>query len=210
VPVRSILPAIVLSAGKSRRMGRTKALLPTDIAGETFITRIVRALRAGGVDDVLVVVGSAGPQITQALASLDPPPRTVVNPRPEEGQLSSLLTGLAAVDRPGVGGLMVTLVDVPLIDAETVRRLRVRHQETGAPFVRPVNNGRHGHPVIFDRAVFDDLRSADRALGAKPVVRAYLDRSVEVPVELEGPFLDVDTPAAYEQVFGRPVPSVSQ
>ena len=191
-------------------MGRTKALLPTDVPGETFITRIVSALRAGGVDDVLVVVGAAGPSVNAALASLDPPPRTVVNPRPDEGQLSSLLAGLAAVDRPGVGALMVTLVDIPLIDAETVRRLRVEHANTRAPVLRPVNKGRHGHPVIFDRAIFDDLRAADPALGAKPVVRAYLEYAVDVPVEVEGPFVDVDTPAVYERVFGRALPAMSR
>lgn len=194
-------------------MGRAKALLPTGVVHETFISRIVMQLRAGGVDDIVVVVGKDGPAehghaIELALASLEPRPRTAVNPHPDAGQLSSLLIGLAAVAHPGISGVMVTLVDVPLIDSDTVRRLRLEHARSSAPIVRPVKEGRHGHPVIFDRSVFHELRGADPALGAKQVVRAHRDREVEVPVEADGPFVDVDTPAAYQRVFGRSLTTV--
>ena len=201
-----IVPGLVLCAGRSSRMGQPKALLPTTDGGETFVGRIVRVLREGGVDDVVVIVGPDLPSLESALEHEDPPPRLVVNPSPEQGQLSSLLVGLTAVDRPGVAGVLVTLVDVPLIDADTVRRLREAHERTRAPIVRPVMNGRHGHPVIFDRTVFDELRQADLSTGAKPVVHAHLGQAVEVPIETDGPFLDVDTPFEYQVVFHRPLP----
>ena len=204
-----IVPGIVLCAGRSSRMGQPKALLPTSESGETFIGRIVRVLREGGVDDVVVVVGPDVPSLDAALAHMTPPPRVVFNPSPERGQLSSLLVGLRAVDRPGVGGILVTLVDVPLIDAETVSRLREVHQQTRAPIVRPVQNERHGHPVIFDRAVFDELRNADPRTGAKTVVRAHLNDAAEVKVDVDGPFLDIDTPSEYARVFDRELPPVS-
>ena len=204
-----IVPGIVLCAGRSSRMGRPKALLPTSTRGETFIGRIVRVLRQGGVDDVVVVVGPGVPPLDAALAQENPPPRVVVNPSPGRGQLSSLLVGLGAIDRPGVGGVLVTLVDVPLIDVETVSRLRDAHQRTRAPVVRPVQNGRHGHPVIFDRAVFDELRHADPDTGAKAVVHAHLSDAVEVAVEAHGPFLDIDTPSEYSRIFDRELPPVS-
>ena len=190
-------------------MGRPKALLPTAVPGQTFISRIVDELRAGGVDDVVVVVGPDGAELRSGLAALQPPPRVVVNLNPDAGQLSSLLVGLRAIDRPGVGGMLVTLVDVPLIDAGTVRALLDAHERTQAPIVRPCHpddHGRHGHPVIFDRSLFDELQKADPRGGAKPVVRAHLDESVEVPATGDGPFLDVDTPEAYKRVFGRPLP----
>ena len=204
-----IVPGVVLCAGRSSRMGRPKALLPTSESGETFIGRIVRVLREGGVDDVVVVVAPDVPPLDAAFAHMDQPPRAVHNPSPDHGQLSSLLVGLRAVDRPGVGGVLVTLVDVPLIDAETVSRLRKVHQQTRAPVVRPVQNERHGHPVIFDRAVFDELRNADPRTGAKTVVRAHLNDAAEVKVDVDGPFLDIDTPSEYARVFDRELPPVS-
>src|SRR6478672_5355362 len=51
-----VIPAIVLAAGKSSRMGRPKATLPLD-GGDTFLSRIVRTFSAASVEDVVVVVG---------------------------------------------------------------------------------------------------------------------------------------------------------
>ena len=204
-----IVPGVVLAAGRSSRMGRPKALLPTGRSGETFVARIVRTLREGGVDDVLVVAADEADSIGRALVRGGPPPRVVVNETPELGQLSSLQVALRVIDRPGVGGLLVTLVDVPLISAETVRILLDAYRRTRAPIVRPVRRGRHGHPVIFDRVVFDELRRVRVGEGARVVVRAHRSESLEVAVEADGPFLDIDTPVDYERVFGRSLPDAA-
>jgi CTP:molybdopterin cytidylyltransferase MocA len=60
---------------------------------------------------------------------------------------------------------------------------------------------------VFDRSVFDALRDADPHSGAKPVVRALGAEVENVPVDDRGAFLDIDTPADYRRVFGRPVPA---
>ena len=202
----SIVPGIVLAAGMSSRMGRAKASLPIGSSGETFVTRIVRTLRDGGIDDVLVVTGNHEQVVSACLANMDLPPRLVVNPTPELGQYSSLQIGLSEVVRPGVGAVLVTLVDVPLIKAETVRMLLEAYSQSCAPVVRPVRNGRHGHPVIFDRSVFNELKSMPASIGAKAVVRRHAEESVEVEVEDEGPFLDIDTLDDYQRIFHQLIP----
>ncbi len=202
----TIVPGIVLAAGRSRRMGRAKALLPIGTRGETFVGRIIRTLREGGVDDVVVVVGE-GSRAARALLREHQPHRVAINRSPEQGQLSSLKAGLQAIDRRGVGGMLVTLVDVPLVSADTVRALLAAHDATRAPVVRPVRGGRHGHPVVFDRSVFDELRRA--TVSAKEIVTAHLRASIEIPIAEDGPFRDIDTPADYEEVFGRPPPDVA-
>ena len=190
-------------------MGQPKALLPID-ARDTFVSRIVRTLQGGGVGDVVVVVGADGPigSIRQALAALAPEPRLVVNPDPSRGQLSSVLAGLQAIDRPGVAAMLMTLVDVPLVSAGTVRALLKAYARTRAPVVRPArpSGGQHGHPVVFDRSLFRELRRADPGSGAKPIVRAHQADGVDVPVDDEGAFLDIDTPEDYRRVFSRPPP----
>jgi molybdenum cofactor cytidylyltransferase len=60
---------------------------------------------------------------------------------------------------------------------------------------------RHGHPVLFDRAVFQDLRGAPLERGAKAVVHAYADRLVNVEVDDEGCLADIDTVADYEALL---------
>jgi len=203
-----MVPGVILAAGASSRMGRPKALLPTAAPGETFLSRLVGTLVAAGLDDLVLVVGRLSApdeaELTRVLEALPPVVRAVENPDPSRGQLSSLQEGLAFIDHPGVRGMLVTLIDVPLVAADTVRALLEAYRATGAPVVRPARQGRHGHPVIFDRALFDALRQADPAGGARAVVRAHADRAVELAVDDEGAFVDVDTPEDYARVFGRP------
>lgn len=198
-----MVPGIVLAAGRSSRMGRVKALLPLGRSGETFLSRIVGTLREAGVEDVIVVTGSDAEPITEMTVQWPNPPRLVHNSRYEDGQLSSLLAALNVVDRPGVRAVLVTLVDVPVVTPDTVRRVLEAYRRTQAPIVRPVSAGRHGHPVVFDRAVFDELRRADPTQGAKAVIRAHAGDLVEVPLDDEGAFFDVDTPDDYERLIGR-------
>jgi molybdenum cofactor cytidylyltransferase len=196
----AMIPAIVLAAGRSSRMGRAKATLPDD-RGEAFLSRIVRTLTEAGVDDVLVVLGHEAEAIAGTFAASDLRARFVVNHRYDRGQLSSLQAGLAVADRPGVAAVMVTLVDVPLVTAATVRAVLDRYRQTRAQIVRPVNGSRHGHPLVIDRALFDAIRGADDDTGAKPVVRAHVSPQGDVIVDDEGAFTDIDTMDAYRRLF---------
>jgi molybdenum cofactor cytidylyltransferase len=194
--------SIILAAGESTRMGEPKALLP-DRAGRTFVTRVLHTFVAAGVPDVTIVTGSLHERIVAAVAA-DAPRRALIrfarNPDPGRGQLSSLLTGLDAADAPGVAAVLVTLVDVPFVRPETVRTVIKVFERTLAPIVRPVRGDRHGHPVLFARRLFNELRRADPAQGAKAVLRAHAESVINVEVDDEGALLDVDTRAEYERV----------
>jgi molybdenum cofactor cytidylyltransferase len=196
-----MFPGIVLAGGKSSRMGRPKALLPIGSTGETFFDRVTRTLIDGGVEEIVVVVG-ADAEAIRAEARPRSGVRIVDNPDYEQGQLTSLLAGLRAIDAARATAALVTLIDVPLVSAATVRTLIAAQREHGAPIVRPVSNGRHGHPVIFGRELFAELERADPAQGAKPVVRAHAATMIEVPIEDEGAFTDIDTPEDYERFIG--------
>lgn len=191
---------IVLAAGTSSRMGRPKALLP--LGGDSFVTRVCRTLLEGGVDDLVVVVGPDREAVAAEVGRANLPARIVENPRRDEGQLSSLLAGLAVADRPGVDAVLVHLVDTPLVRPETVHAVLDAFQRTRAPIVRPEVGGRHGHPVLFARSVFDDLRRADPAIGARAVVQAHAAEVCGVPVDDEGACRDIDTPEDFARLPG--------
>jgi molybdenum cofactor cytidylyltransferase len=201
-----MIPAIVLAAGKSVRMGRPKALLPIP-PDDTFLTRIVRTLLAAGIDDVVVVVGCRAAEIVDAFAPSTLRARFVENAAYEEGQLTSLIAGLNVVDRPGVAATLLTLVDVPLVSAATVRAVVDRYRLTRAPIVRPTSDDRHGHPLLIDRSLFGALRSADPAAGAKSIVRAHATADGDIAIDDEGAFADVDTPEDYEELIRKSDPA---
>lgn len=203
----TMIPALVLAAGRSSRMGRAKATLPID-ERDTFLSRIVRTFLAAGIDDVVVVLGHQAEVIADSFTVSCLLARFALNREYDRGQLSSIRAGLAVVDRPGVTALLLTLVDVPLVRESTVRAIVARYRETGAPIVRPVNGGRHGHPVLIDRSLFDLIRSSDDQHGLKPIVRAYASVAGDVVVDDEGAFVDIDTLEEYRRVIGTPVADV--
>ena len=196
----TLISAVVLAAGRSTRMGRAKANLPLD--GDTFLTRIIRTFHDAGVDDVVVVLGHEAETIAPVVAASGLGARVVINNYYDRGQFSSLLTGLDAADRPGVAAILMTLVDVPLFAASTVRAVLDRYHSTHAPIVRPVDGSRHGHPIVIDRSLFSTLRAASEDEGAKPVVRANATSAGDVLVEDEGAFRDIDTIEEYQRLIG--------
>lgn len=192
----------VLAAGLSTRMGRPKALLAVD-EHTTFLTRLVATLLSARVDDVFVVIRSGDDFVQRELEvrGSSAHVEVVSNPFADTGQLSSVQAAVSAARERDVDGLLIVPVDVPLVTESTVRRLLQTFESSGAAVVRASHGGRHGHPVIFARALFDELMRADPAVGARAVVRAHAPIDVEVddPAEIE----DVDTPEDYARLFGR-------
>src|SRR3954470_11635403 len=186
-----VIAGIVLAAGASSRMGRPKALLR--IGDRTFVAAILAALQPS-LCEIVVVIRPGQTELLSEIAR-NGPARAIENPDPDGGQLSSLIVGLDAIDRPTVDAALVTLVDVPRVSAEAVRTLAARARESSAPPLRAVHGGGHGPPVIFKRAVFEALRQADPSRGAKDVVRAFPVEDVEVGEP--GVTEDVDTPEDY-------------
>jgi molybdenum cofactor cytidylyltransferase len=198
------LVAIVLAAGQSSRMGRPKALLPCLPDQETFVGRVVRVLREGGLSRVLVVGRQDDDTLRAHVQALIPPTDYLENPDPARGQLSSLIVGIDCAEAQGARAVMVMPVDIPQVRAESVSSLVAAWRVHSAPILRVAYAGRHGHPVLFRDVVFDQLRAADPALGAKAVVRAYADRIHNVDVLDPGVLRDVDVPDDYTRLFPEP------
>jgi molybdenum cofactor cytidylyltransferase len=196
-----MIAAVILAAGRSSRMGRPKALLPHR-SGETFVAHLIRQARLAGLTDILVIGREDDDALRVEVARADG--TYIVNPEPERGQLSSLVCALAArIDRPDLDGLIVMPVDVPLISAAVILSLLESAATTESSILRAVHRGQHGHPVLFKREVFDELRSADPSLGARAVVRRDPTRLLEIEVEDPAVTWDVDTPEDYERLLGR-------
>lgn len=179
------------------RMGQPKAGLRVAPSGPTFAEAAVCAVRTAGVADVTVVAGAHPEAVAAALAGVQDV-RVVVHDGWAAGQLSSLRAGLDAVDAPDLEAILVTLVDCPLVRPATVRRLIETWTGTRPPIVRPAIGERHGHPVIFDRITFADLRTAPLDVGAKAVIARWSTAIVNVAVDDHGVLADIDTPADYD------------
>ena len=117
------------------------------------------------------------------------------------------MAGLDIVDRPGVVAVLVMPVDIPLVRSDTIRRAIAAFHATRAPIVRVTHENRHGHPVIFGRAVFDELRRADYDIGAKAVLQLHAATILNVEVDDPAVLRDVDTPEDYRRSLPGPLKS---
>jgi CTP:molybdopterin cytidylyltransferase MocA len=198
--IERVLRAVILAAGASSRMGRPKAELGLVDPVDTFLSRLIRSFLAAGLPDIVVVSGAVHDEIRQAAGPFRRRVRFAHNADWTLGQLSSLLVGLDHPPVVNLEGVLMTLVDVPLVRPDTVRAVVNAWRRSRAPIVRPARGDEHGHPVIFDGAVFNELRSADRTVGAKAVVRAHAAEILNVPIDDPGAYHDVDTLDDYERL----------
>jgi molybdenum cofactor cytidylyltransferase len=192
-----MIAGLILAAGESSRMGTPKATLT--YRGMTFLELIVRTLREGGFERIVVVLGHQAEDI-QRQAEIEPA-QVVINPDYRSGQTSSLQVGLRALMEDELEAILLCLVDHPAVSEETVRRTVAAFRQCGAPVVIPAYYGRWGHPVLLSRQVFDELLALDCDAGADSVVRKYRPQTQIVEVEDEGVVIDVDDPESYRRLM---------
>jgi molybdenum cofactor cytidylyltransferase len=95
----------------------------------------------------------------------------------------------------------MTPVDIPFVRPATVRELLTAFASRHAPLLRATYQGRHGHPIIFGRWVFDELRRADPEVGAKAVVKSHAHEGIDFDVDDPAVLHDIDSPDDYARVF---------
>jgi CTP:molybdopterin cytidylyltransferase MocA len=174
---------LVLAAGPGTRYGQPKA--PVVIDGERLVDRAVRNLRSAGCDPVVVVLGAWVGEVLGADA--------IVNDDWPEGMGSSLRTGLRQLSgMPDVEAVVITLVDLPGLTAQAVRRL----VESDAPLAVATYDGERGHPVRIAREHWADVLEVARGdEGARRMLRGRDDVAlIEVGDVASG--YDVDVPDA--------------
>jgi molybdenum cofactor cytidylyltransferase len=179
--------ALILTAGESRRMGRTKALLPLE--GRTFLEVILDRHAAAAVAPLVVVLGSAADEVRSAVKLSMA--RVVVNPDPSRGQLSSVHRGLDAFLPGELDAVFLAPVDTPRVRTSTLERMM--EALPGRSLVVPVFRGRRGHPALFAVSLFPALRQAPVEVGARAVVHAAPDL-MELPTDDSGVIEDFDSP----------------
>ncbi len=171
-------------------MGRPKALLP--YRSSTFLGHLLEVVRHPRIEFVRVVLGAHADLIARE-AKLDPA-AVVVNEDWENGQLSSIQAAIRSLPRDATEGLLLCLVDQPLITAELVAQLIEQFDASGKSVTLPVHRAKRGHPVIFRSTLYEELLSAPLELGARAVVWNHPDEILAVATEEEGVLLNLNDP----------------
>jgi molybdenum cofactor cytidylyltransferase len=193
------IPAILLAAGASTRLGQPKQLLRLPAFDrETLLDHAVALARAPGAAPIFVVLGAHAEEIILECELLDC--ILVRNEAWAEGMASSLRVGIAAVleHAPAASGAMVLVCDQPGLSAELLVRLLDAHKVDENRITASRYAGRMGVPAIFPRATFPSLLALQGDQGA----RALLQQSgTDVfAIDFPGGELDLDSPEDVERL----------
>jgi len=191
-----MLAAIILSGGASRRMGSPKALLTYQ--GRPFLEHLLDVARHPKIGVRRVVLGAdAGPIVKEVNLA---PEEVLVNEEWEKGQLSSIHAALRSLP-PNTDGILLLLIDHPLISSGLVGELIDSFYSSRKSIVLPVYDGRRGHPVIFSAALYEDLMKAPIETGARSVVWAHAGEVQVVQTNEEGCVLNLNDPDTLQRAL---------
>jgi molybdenum cofactor cytidylyltransferase len=194
-----MLAAVILSGGASQRMGSPKALLPYQ--GRPFLEHLLDVTKHAKIGVRRVVLGAHAEPIAGAVKLA--PDEIVVNEDWEKGQLSSIQAAIRSLPA-GTDGLILCLIDHPLISATLVDDLIERFYSAQMKIVLPVFRGQRGHPVIFSAALYDELLAAPLEKGARAVVWTHGGEIAEVPTNEQGCVLNLNDPDTLQRATGGP------
>jgi molybdenum cofactor cytidylyltransferase len=194
-----MLAAVILSGGASSRMGSPKALLPYQ--GRPFLEHLLEVTALPEIRVRRVVLGAHAEPISRAIQLK--PDEIVINENWEQGQLSSIQAAIHSFPA-GTAGMLLCLIDHPLISRTLVQELIADFRTTQKLIVLPLYKGRRGHPLIFSSQLYDELLNAPLDVGARSVVWAHGEDILEVPTTEEGCILNLNDPEAFSSSAAGP------
>lgn len=183
-----------MAAGAAARMGQLKQLLA--YRGRTLLQHSIEQALGAGFDPVVVVVGSNGQMLSEAIA--DEPVEIVFNARWETGMGSSITAGMRAlITKDEVPHAVAILVaDQPLIEAKHLTAMRELLSTAGGPIVAAQYSGTIGVPALFTQELFGALSSLQPEAGARSLLRS--SGADVTPFPLPEGAVDIDTPEEFE------------
>jgi len=194
----SIISAILLGAGESRRMGVDKLSLPW--RRKTVLEHCFETLLQSEVQEIVVVLGNRNQRVKNRFQVGKT--KVVVNPYSKRGMSTSIRKGLQAI-RTSSAGILIALGDQPFLKTRTINTLVRAFDRRENGIILPSFRGRMGHPVIFHKRYRKELMNLRGDVGGRTVVDRHPEEVKVVPVKSEGVVKDVDTWQDYVKEFRK-------
>lgn len=191
--------AILLAAGESRRMGQVNKLaLP--INGVPLVLHTLQTLLQSQLAEVLVVVGHEQDRVRGLLAGM--PVRIVSNPHYHQGQMSSVVCGMQALQQ-ACAGVMVCLSDQALLEPADINRLVTQFLASPVPVLVPTYRGQRGNPIILASQHRADILKDETNLGCKLFIENNPELVATLAFDNDHVLFDLDTPDDVAQLQQR-------
>jgi molybdenum cofactor cytidylyltransferase len=190
--VSDSIPAIILAAGASRRLGQPKQLVRYN--SETLLARAIRVAAESGASPVIVVIGAHHEQISSSM-QFDHA-IAILNPHWEQGIASSIHAGLEALERLAAAstGALILPCDQLRLTADHLRTLLTAFTAQAQPSIAASTySNTLGIPAVFPRAAFPELMALQGDKGARALLLNPPCPVIAIP--FDGGEIDIDSPA---------------
>ena len=187
--------ALILAAGRSRRMGDFKPLLP--LRGRTLIENSVGSVLAGGAAFATVVTGFRAGDVEAVLAgSFGARVQFIRNEAyATTDMLRSVQIGASVL--PECDAFFLLPGDMPVIAQSTFTSLLAMRAENPAPVIFPSIGGKRKHPPLIDARMIPEILAFHGDGGLRMLWQQHEQDIVYVPVCDPGVGIDLDTPDEY-------------
>ena len=190
------ISAIILSAGKSERMGVPKFSLRFNTE-TTFLEKLIDEYHSFGCNEIIVVLNETSAVLYHQLKlSVPSNVRVVINHHPEWERFYSLK--LAALALNEVKPVFVSNIDNPFLNQET---LDILFKEVdNFDYISPSFNGKGGHPFLVSAKVINELKTEKQdQIHLKEFLGKYSKKLEEVNDEKN--LLNINTLEEYSRFF---------
>ncbi|MCX7421748.1 MAG: nucleotidyltransferase family protein [Planctomycetia bacterium] len=189
--------ALIPAAGRSRRMGSPKLLLPWD--GKTVIEQLLTALCRPEIVAVYVVVRPDDIELQSALSRTA---AIIVIPDHEPPDMrDSVELGLRAIRKRFTpvddDGWLLIPADHPLVEPEVLDGLLRRWSIGDCQALIPKFGDRRGHPTLLRWSLAAQVEQLPCDLGINNLLRSSPDLVTEWTTNHESVLADLDTPEDY-------------
>ncbi len=193
-----VFAAVVMAAGQSRRYNAANKLL-VRLDGKPLVCHCLETIDGLGLSRIVVVTGFEADRLRDVIGSYDVD--VVHNGQFECGMGTSLAAGIAALPED-VDAAFICLADMPRIEANVFEAMRnALLNRPCQDICAPIFEGRKGHPVLFGRRYFPDLKTLEGDQGARRVVLANHGHTQLVSVGSSSILCDCDTEKDVRTVF---------
>ena len=192
-----MISAIVLSAGKSTRMGSVnKMLLP--FGRSTVIGTVIANLCNSKIDEIIIIENSEQ-KISEHLDA-HPKVKVATNTNAAKGLTSSIQCGVNAASDETTGYL-ICLGDMPLVKNKEYNLLINNDLKKYSKVIfQPSYNGKKGNPVLFSSKFRPDILALEALDGCKPLIIKNQACVIEIPFPTSNCHLDIDTMEDYKKL----------
>ncbi|WP_164489618.1 NTP transferase domain-containing protein [Rummeliibacillus sp. TYF005] len=193
--------AIILAAGQSKRMGEPKLFLP--FQDTPIIHYPIEMAVQHKLEPIVVVGGKYYDQLKEELKPFYPSLSLIYNEQHANGMSTSLIEGINSIDGD-LDAVLIFLGDQPLVAHQVVEKLIDTYQknrENGIYIVRPRYEQQPGHPILFDRSLFNQFQNLKGDEGGKSIIKANKEHLQYVDFEQTDWNLDIDTKQDYKHLL---------